>query len=101
ACKLGLAQRALRLEEPSHLGADFVRLGVLLREAHALVPVWKPRCKVRWPLAARLRIDEIGHCDGPWSFEKRLDFGEEGFREAIDRVGESPPRLKELREKVG
>ena len=100
ACKLGLAQRALRLEERPNLGEDFVRLGVLRRETHECVRVLKPLFEVRRPLAARLRIDEIGHSDGPWSFEKWLDFGEEGFRKTIERIANSSPCLEEACENM-
>jgi len=62
------------------------------------VRVLKPLFEVRRPLAARLRINEVGHSNGPWSFEKRLDFGDEGFPETIERIAESPPRLEEARE---
>src|SRR5258708_40152898 len=75
-----------------------VRLVVLGREAHEGARVLNSRFEVRRPLAARLRIDEIVHCDGPRGFEKRLYFTEEGFREAIERIGTSPPRLEEARE---
>src|ERR1700722_20101449 len=98
ACKLGLAQRTPRPEERAHFGEDPVRIGVLRRETHERACVLKLLFKIWRPLAARLRIDEIGHSDGPWSFEKRLDFGKEGFPETIEWIGEPPPRLEEARE---
>src|SRR6266404_8964565 len=98
ARKLGLVQRALWLEERPHLEDYLVRLVILGREVHEGARVLNSRFEVRRPLAARLRIDEIVHCDGPWGFEKRLYFTEEGFCEAIERIGTSPPRLEEARE---
>src|SRR5258707_15766824 len=98
ARKLGLAQRALRLQERPHLEDDPVRLVVLGREAHEGARVLNSHFESRRPLAARLRVDEIVHCDGPRGFEKRLYFTEEGFREAIERIGASPPQLEEARE---
>jgi hypothetical protein len=98
ARKLGLAQRALWLEERPHLEDDLVRLVVLGREAHQGARALNSRFEIRRPLAARLRIDEIVHCDGPRGFEKRLYFTEEGFREAIERIGTSPPRLEKALE---
>ena len=100
ACKLGLAQRTPRPEERAHLGEDPVRLGVLRRETHERACVLKLLFKIWRPLAARLRIDEIGHGDGPWSFEKRLDFSEERFRKPPERIAESAPRLEDARENV-
>jgi hypothetical protein len=97
-CELRLVQGARGLEERPNLGQDFVRLGVLRRETHERARVLKLPFEIRRPLAARLGIDEVGHSDGSWSFEKRLDFGEEGFPETVEWIAESPPRLEEARE---
>ena len=96
ACKLGLAQRTPR-PESARTSKRILSVSASSAKAHERARVLKPPFEVWRPLRPRASAGhEIGHRDGPWSFEKRLDFTEERLREPVERIVAPAPNSRRL-----
>src|SRR5260370_41106333 len=86
-CKLGIAIDAARLEQMLNLDGQLMDGRVPGGEPHQGAPEIKSVLEVRWTLSPGLRINQVRGCrHRPGRLYERLNLGEEGWRQADERI---------------